>query len=211
MYRSPLLWLWGSLVYVLCCSVMSNSLPLCGLQPNRLLCSWDSPAKNTGHGCHSLLQGILQTQGWKPGLQYWLADSPSPSNQGSPLGVWKRLNRPSPLKSMNITDRSLCVFVVLFFTLKSLSHLELIFIQGWDPIASFPSWLPSPNTIYQMTCLSLKDTESYLIVQVSISKPTLFTSSGPFCAFLVWRVEASSSSLCSSLKHHSESELTPHR
>ena len=121
---------WGAIAFSISHSVMSNSLPLCGLQPNRLLCSWDSPAKNTGHGCHSLLQGILQTQGWKPGLQYWLADSPSPSNQGSPLGVWKRLNRPSPLKSMNITDRSLCVFVVLFFTLKSLSHLELIFIQG---------------------------------------------------------------------------------
>ena len=117
-------------MYVLCCSVMSNSLPLCGLQPNRLLCSWDSPAKNTGHGCHSLLQGILQTQGWKPGLQYWLADSPSPSNQGSPLGVWKRLNRPSPLKSMNITDRSLCVFVVLFFTLNFI-FFTYIFSHIW--------------------------------------------------------------------------------
>ena len=27
------------------------------------LCSWDSPGKNTGVGCHSLLQGIFPTQG----------------------------------------------------------------------------------------------------------------------------------------------------
>ena len=27
--------------------------------------------QNTGVGCHSLLQGIFQTQGWYPGLQHW--------------------------------------------------------------------------------------------------------------------------------------------
>ena len=30
-----------------------------GLYPARLLCPWDSPDKNTGVGCHALLQGIL--------------------------------------------------------------------------------------------------------------------------------------------------------
>ena len=30
----------------------------------RLLCPWDSPGKNTGGGCHLLLQGIFPTQGW---------------------------------------------------------------------------------------------------------------------------------------------------
>ena len=29
----------------------------------RLLCPWDSPGKNTGVGCHSLLQGTFPTQG----------------------------------------------------------------------------------------------------------------------------------------------------
>ena len=27
-------------------------------QPNRLLCPWDSPGKNTGVGCHFLLQSM---------------------------------------------------------------------------------------------------------------------------------------------------------
>ena len=32
-----------------------------GLWPARLLCPWNSPSKNTGVGCHSLLQGIFLT------------------------------------------------------------------------------------------------------------------------------------------------------
>ena len=39
-----------------------------GLQPARLLCPWNSPSKNTGVGCHFLLQGIFPTQGLNPGL-----------------------------------------------------------------------------------------------------------------------------------------------
>ena len=31
--------------------------------PTRLLCPWDSPGKNTGVGCHALLQGIFPAQG----------------------------------------------------------------------------------------------------------------------------------------------------
>ena len=33
------------------------------IQPTRLLCSWSSPGKNAGMGCHFLLQGIFLTQG----------------------------------------------------------------------------------------------------------------------------------------------------
>ena len=44
-------------------SVVSDSLQPYGLQPARLLCPWDSPGKNTGAGCHALLQGISWTQG----------------------------------------------------------------------------------------------------------------------------------------------------
>ena len=34
-----------------------------GCSPPGLLCPWDSPDKNTGVGCHALLQGIFPTQG----------------------------------------------------------------------------------------------------------------------------------------------------
>ena len=37
------------------CSVVSHSLWRHGLKPARLFYTWDSPGKNTGVGCHSLL------------------------------------------------------------------------------------------------------------------------------------------------------------
>ena len=43
----------------ICCqvaAVMSDSVRPHGLQPTRLLHPWDSPGKNTGVGCHFLLQ-----------------------------------------------------------------------------------------------------------------------------------------------------------
>ena len=45
------------------------------LQSVRLLCPWDFSGKNTGVGCHFLLQGIFSTQGWKSQLLHWQADS----------------------------------------------------------------------------------------------------------------------------------------
>ena len=41
-------------------SVVSNSLRPHGLQPPRPLCPWGAPGKNTGVGCHALLQGSSQ-------------------------------------------------------------------------------------------------------------------------------------------------------
>ena len=45
-----------------CCvaSVMSDSVWPHRRQPTRLLCPWDSPGKNTGVGCHFLLQHKAQ-------------------------------------------------------------------------------------------------------------------------------------------------------
>ena len=56
-------------------SVVSNSVQPCGLRPARHLSSWDSLGKNTGVGCHALLQGIFLTQGMNPALLHWQADS----------------------------------------------------------------------------------------------------------------------------------------
>ena len=67
--------------------VVSNSLRLHGLSPARLL-SWDSPGKNTGVGCHSLLQGIFLTQGLNPRLLDCRQILYHLSHQGS-LDLWK--------------------------------------------------------------------------------------------------------------------------
>ena len=51
-------------------SIVPDSLRLHGLQPVRLLCPGDFPGKDTGMGCHFLLQGIFLTQGSNLGLLY---------------------------------------------------------------------------------------------------------------------------------------------
>ena len=55
---------------MLSCPVLSNSLWPEGLQLPRQLCPWDSPGKNSGIGCHALLQGIFSTQELNPGLPH---------------------------------------------------------------------------------------------------------------------------------------------
>ena len=46
----------------MCMWAKSDSVRPCGLYPARLLCPWGSPGKNTGVGCHFLLQGMFWTQ-----------------------------------------------------------------------------------------------------------------------------------------------------
>ena len=47
---------------------MSDSVRPHRRRPTRLPHPWDSPGKNTGVGCHFLLQGIFLTQGSNPRL-----------------------------------------------------------------------------------------------------------------------------------------------
>ena len=64
-------------------SVVSHSLWPHGLYRTRLLRPWDSPGKNTGVGCHCLLQGIFPTQGSNPGLLHCRQTLYPLSHQGS--------------------------------------------------------------------------------------------------------------------------------
>ena len=60
-------------IYVYCCLFTNSCLTLLSpheLYPNRLLCPWDFPGRNTGMGCRFLLQGNFSTQGSNPGLLY---------------------------------------------------------------------------------------------------------------------------------------------
>ena len=59
-----------------------------GLSPTRLLYPWDSPGKNAGAGCHSLLHGIFPTKGSKPDVPHYRQILYHLSHQGSPEIYW---------------------------------------------------------------------------------------------------------------------------
>ena len=60
--RSPRVW-GHRCPCMLSCLVVPDSRQPHGLWPARLLCPWDSPGKNTGVGCHFILEGFFSTQG----------------------------------------------------------------------------------------------------------------------------------------------------
>ena len=60
---------WIGYVLITACVLSHfNHVRLFGPKPARLLYPWDSPGKNTGLGCHVLLQGVFPTQGSNPCL-----------------------------------------------------------------------------------------------------------------------------------------------
>ena len=66
-------------------SVMSDSLRPTGPYPTRFFCPWNFPGRNTGVGCHALLQGIFPTQESNWCLLYWQADYLPLPHLGSPV------------------------------------------------------------------------------------------------------------------------------
>ena len=63
------------------------------LQPARLHCPWNSPDKNTGVGCHFLLQGIFATHEPNLGLLHFKQILYGLSHLGSPKLWWRNINR----------------------------------------------------------------------------------------------------------------------
>ena len=94
----------------ICCYLVAKLswtlLWLHGLYLARLLYPWDFSGKNTGVGCHFLLQGIFLTQGLNSGLLHCRQILYQLSLQGSPFSTWEcmyvNLNlpiHPTPLSS----------------------------------------------------------------------------------------------------------------
>ena len=74
-----------------CAQSLTKSLMLCLTLCDLMDCPpcssvhGDSPGKNTGRGCHALLQGIFPTQGLNPGLPHCRQTLYCLSHQGSPV------------------------------------------------------------------------------------------------------------------------------
>ena len=88
-----------------CCyvaSVVSNSVQPHRQQLSRLPCPWDSPGKNTGAGCHYLLQCMeVKVKSLRPVrllATSWTASYQTPPSMGfSRPEYWSGLPLPSPV------------------------------------------------------------------------------------------------------------------
>ena len=96
-------------IVIMCACVLSCVyLQSHGMQPTKLLYPWDDPGKNTGVGCHFLLQEIFPTQGsnlclWQ--LLHWQAVSTTEPPGKPPYCFY----RPDQLKYSN--ERTQIIFI----------------------------------------------------------------------------------------------------
>ena len=126
---------------------MSYSVRPYGLWPASFLCLWDSPGKNTGVGCHALLQEIFLTQGLNPCLLcllHWQAGSLPGSKQDQYISVCFRISQKkavtwlSPLSQLSSLYINTCwqavlslyffCFSFLYFSQSSTSTSKLLLL-----------------------------------------------------------------------------------
>ena len=108
--------LWGGLVTKSCLSLVTP-----WTVAHQLLCSWDSPGKNTGVGCHFLLQGNLSDPGIElrsPALQTDSYQLNLPSGADSLNSVLEgkyslAAPPPPPIPRVGYEDLYCCVSLVI--------------------------------------------------------------------------------------------------
>ena len=146
---------------------MSDSLWPHGWKTARLLCPWDFPGKNTGVGCHFLLQGIFLTRDWTHvsciscicrWILYccatWEALSAPASTQ-----IWYPFLSPCIRARVILLDRMGCVWIpkglpsnvpsLLFFFQQEVEEAVICFYFGGNVLTQpwtlkILYWVPSP-------------------------------------------------------------------
>ena len=130
----------------LCCwvtSVVSDSVRPHRRQPTRLPCPWDSPGKNTGVGCHFLLQcmKMKSLSRVQPSATPWTAAlQATPSMGFSRQEYWSGMPLPSPLFIfshilMKSILRQKCTHATLLKVLQNYPHGEKQ--HSWSTTHSF--------------------------------------------------------------------------
>ena len=110
-------------------SFMSDSLQLCGLQPTRLLCRWNSLGKNTGLDIHSLLQGIFPTQGPNPGFLHHMRILYHMTLQGSSV-TYPITEVEDRIQIKNKSTKILLQIVIC--SIKGISAKDKVMAYDWE-------------------------------------------------------------------------------
>ena len=125
---------------------MSDSVQPHRRQPTRPPHSWDSPGKNTGVGCHFLLQHVKVKSLSRVQLlaTSWTAAYPAPLSMGfSRQGYWSGVTLPSPIIHI-VGFKStflLFIFYLSHFSFLIFSSLSTLFDAEHFLISFFPSTL----------------------------------------------------------------------
>ena len=144
---------------VVLCLAAQVCLTLCNLMdssPPGSSVLGDSPGKNSGLGCHALLQGIFPTQGFNPGLQHCRWILCHLSHQGSPrILEWVAY----PFSSGSSWPRNwtgVSSIAGRFFTSWASREAQAVSVQNIaNSISSKNSPQLSFNIFYFWTCLIL--------------------------------------------------------
>ena len=172
---------------------MSDSLQPRRLQLARHLCPWNSPGKNTGLGCHSLLQGIFPKRDWiqvfhiahcrlvlyhlghkgSPRTLQWIAYSfskdllPYPGIEpGSPALQTDSLPAELPRKPA-FTD---------FAVVQLLSHIQ-IFVTAWPATRQASLSFTNSQSLLKLLSIELVMTSNHLVLCHSLLlQPSIFPS-----------------------------------
>src|SRR5574341_916161 len=117
------------------------------------LCSWNSPGKNTGVGCHALLQGIFPTQGLNPRLLH--CESESEVAQSCPT-LCDPMDCNLPGSSVHgISQARIIEWVAISFSrgsfpLRDQTCISSIFYIGRQVLYHCFTWeTPTPHSAYQ--------------------------------------------------------------
>ena len=117
-------------------------------QPTRLPCPWDSPGKNTGVGCHFLLQCMRVksesevAQSCPTLATPWTAAHQTPPSMGfSRQEYWRGMPLPSPIA----LTRQTFVGKVMSLLFNMLSRLVITFLSRSKRLLI--SWLQSPSAV----------------------------------------------------------------
>ena len=127
---------------------LATPVGLDGLYPTRLLWPWDFPGKNTGVGCHFLLQRIFPTQGLNPHLLcllHWQVDSLPLSHPGTSSPLAEEGTRPCSHR---------CQYTPLATLSQGYSALVYSFIHSFNKYLASTNILPGIRELFLLTSLS---------------------------------------------------------
>ena len=106
------------------------------LLPARLLCPWGSPGKNTGVGCHFLLQGIFPTQGLNAHLLHGQTDSLPLSHPHYHYHYTKHpLYKTSPVRQILVWSLTWCCIIIVTSSFRAPLIQHFISLGVWIKVA----------------------------------------------------------------------------